>query len=57
MKGEFRLDGYNVGRFIGKGGANVRALQNELNVCISVTNEADHKKLGISTSLFEPWGG
>ena len=52
MKGEFRLDSYSVGRFIGKGGSNIRALQNDLNVCISVTDEADHKKLGISTSLF-----
>eukprot|EP00435_Cladocopium_sp_Y103_P038625 s459_g10.t1 len=44
VKDEFFLDVANVGRFVGKGGSNIRSLQSQFNVSIFIFDEDDTRK-------------
>ncbi|CAK9045426.1 unnamed protein product [Durusdinium trenchii] len=44
VKDEFMMDSLHVGRLIGKGGSNIRALQNELDVKICIFDKDEKKK-------------
>eukprot|EP00913_Durusdinium_trenchii_P011078 g10400.t1 len=46
VKDEFMMDSLHVGRLIGKGGSNIRALQNELDVKICIFDKDEKKTLG-----------